>query len=89
MQIASTPPPIVTNALPQDVVAKAVPNIQAMVPLIANAVAPSPKSEKFNQVRGDKEKRNREDHAERGEEDDPENGASSDGDRGKSVNISV
>ena len=56
MQIPSIPPPVITNALPQDVVAKAVPNAQAMAPLVQNAVAPPPKSEKFNQSRSNKDR---------------------------------
>jgi hypothetical protein len=49
MQIPSVPPPILTNALPQDVAAKAVPNVQAAAPLIQNAVAQAPKGEKSDQ----------------------------------------
>jgi len=56
VQIPSIPPPVITNALPQDVVAKAVPNAQAMAPLVQNAVAPPPKSEKFNQSRSNKDR---------------------------------
>jgi hypothetical protein len=70
MQIASVPPPIVTNnALPQDVAAKAVPNMQATAPLIQNSVAPSPKSEKFGKDR-DQKGRNRDRNDERGKEGD-------------------
>jgi hypothetical protein len=56
MQIPSIPPPIIANALPQDVAAKAVPNTQAMAPLVQHAVEPTPKSEKFNEVRRNKDR---------------------------------
>ena len=81
MQIPSIPPPIVTNSLPQDVTAKAVPNIQAMAPLVQNAVAPTPKSEKFNQSRSNKDKAKSSDkNNHKGNKED---------DRGSSVNIRV
>jgi hypothetical protein len=55
MDVTSVPPPIiVNNTLPQDIAAKAVPNAQAMVPLVQNAVDPAPKTEKFNAARRDK-----------------------------------
>jgi hypothetical protein len=83
MQIPSIPPPIVTNALPQDIAAKAVPNTQAMAPLVQNAVDPAPKSEKFNEIRRNKEKTKNDRGDKRGqrEENDKE------GDH--SVNISI
>jgi len=57
MDVTSVPPPIiVNNTLPQDIAAKAVPNAQAMVPLVQNAVDPAPKTEKFNAARRDKKK---------------------------------
>ena len=56
MQIPPIPPPITAHALPQDVTTKAVPNIQAMAPLVQNAVAPTPKAEKFYQTRDNKNK---------------------------------
>ena len=76
MQIPSIPPPIVSNALPQDVVSKAVPNIQAMAPLVQNAVAPTPKAEKFNRTRddNDRSKGRRGDHRDDAEEADKEGG---------------
>ena len=62
MQIPSIPPPIVTNTLPQDIVAKAVPNMQAAPPLVQRAVDPAPKSEKFNQTRSNKDRSKGGDH---------------------------
>ncbi len=56
MQIPPIPPPVTANPLSHDVTTKAVPNIQAMAPLVQNAVAPTPKSEKFNQTRDNKDK---------------------------------
>ncbi len=79
MQVPSVPLPIVTNALPQEAVAKAVPNVQAMAPLLANAVAPAPKSEKSNQSRGNKDRK---------KEENPDGGGDK-GNRGGSVNIRV
>jgi hypothetical protein len=74
MQVPSIPTPIVTNALPQDIAAKAVPHTQAVAPLVKNAIAPTPKSEKFNEIRGnrDKPKGNRGENKNRREEDDKE-----------------
>ena len=74
MQVPSIPLPIIANALPQDIAAKAVPHAQAVAPLVQNAVAPTPKSEKFNAVRPNKDKP-RKDRGEKGdqrEEDDKE-----------------
>lgn len=83
MQIPSMPPPIVTNALPQDVVAKAVPGMQATAPLIQTAVSPTPKSEKFNQTRRNKD-RSSDESEEEGQR------SKEEGDKGEhSVNISV
>jgi hypothetical protein len=70
MQIPSIPPPIVTNTLPQDIVAKAVPNMQAAPPLVQRAIDPSPKSEKFNQTRSNRDRSKGGDHSP-GEDDDP------------------
>lgn len=83
MQVPSIPIPIVPNALPQDIAAKAVPNTQAMAPLVQNAVDPTPKSEKFNEVRRKKDepKDRREGRKDQREEDDKE------GDH--TVNISI
>jgi hypothetical protein len=82
MQIPSIPPPIVTNTLAQDVVAKAVPNVQAAPPLMQRAIDPSPKSEKFNQTRSNK------DRAKGGGRNNSEGGDGEDK-RGGSVNIRV
>ena len=78
MQIPSVPPPIVTNTLPQDVVNKAVPNLQALAPLTPDPVTASPKSEKSNQSRSNGERRKNGDRGEGGK-----------GKRGGSVNIRV
>jgi len=87
MQVPSVPPPIVTNnVLPQDVVSKAVPNVQAMAPLIANAVAPSPKSEKSNQSRSNK---NRDSSSEDHHPDPDTDGPDDKNKRGGSVNIRI
>jgi len=85
MQIPSIPPPIIPTALPQDVVNKAVPNPQAVQPLVQNSVDPAPKSEKSNQSH-DKEERSS--HRDRKQSSD---GRHSDEDKDKehSVNISV
>ncbi|MFA5041619.1 MAG: hypothetical protein WC464_08310 [Bdellovibrionales bacterium] len=56
MQVPSVPPPIFTNTLPQDVAAKAVPNAQAVAPLVPRAVDPAHKDERFNEVRRKEEK---------------------------------
>ncbi|MGB9153411.1 MAG: hypothetical protein WCD70_10035 [Alphaproteobacteria bacterium] len=84
MQIPSIPPPIVTNALSQDVVARAVPNVQAAQPILQNAVAATLKSEKSTDSRSNNDKG-------RGgkERDQREDDESPDDKRGQSVNISV
>ena len=56
MQIASIPPPILTSVLPQDAANKAVPNVQAVAPLLPSAVNPAAKTEKFRQTRGNKDR---------------------------------
>ena len=82
MQIPSIPAPIVTNILPQDVVNKAVPNVQAAPPLLQNAVDPSRKSEKFNQTRSNKDRAKGGGRA-------PQGDTGGGDDRGGSVNIKV
>ncbi|MDR3451023.1 MAG: hypothetical protein P4M15_14995 [Alphaproteobacteria bacterium] len=84
MQIASVPPPLMTNALPQDMAAKAVPNLQAMAPLVQNAVDPSPKSEKNSHSRSNHDRGK---GGGRGEGGDAKNGKTDK--RGGSVNIRV
>ena len=88
MQIPTIQPPLMTNIQPQDVATKVVPNVQAVAPLQANAVAPAPKSEKSNQLQTekDKDKRKRETSAAHEEEPAQDTG---DENRGHSVNISV
>ena len=79
MQIPTIPPPIITNALPQDITAKVVPNVQAAA-LLADAVAPPPKGERSNQSRTNNERtEERRKKGDRGEK----------GKRGSSVNIRV
>jgi hypothetical protein len=81
MQIPSLPPPLMGNTLPQDIVAKAVPNLQAAPPLLQRAINPAPKSEKNNQSRNNKDRRNG------GGREEKEPGAENKG--GHSVNIKV
>ena len=82
MQIPPIPPPV-GHALPQDVVTKAVPHVQAMAPLIQNAVDPAAKAEKFNETRSNKDKsKNRRDNERPRREDGEEKDA-------HTVNISV
>jgi hypothetical protein len=57
MQVPSVPPPVVATALPQEIAAKAVPHMQAAAPLLQTAVTPTPKDEKLNSVRRDKNSR--------------------------------
>jgi hypothetical protein len=56
MQIASIPPPILTASLPQEVANKAVPNVQAVAPLLQSAVNPTAKTDKFRQTRNNQER---------------------------------
>jgi hypothetical protein len=74
MQVPSIPIPVIANALPQDIAAKAVPNTQAMAPLVQNAIDPTHKDEKFNEVRRKKDdsKDKRGDKRGQREEDDKE-----------------
>ena len=58
MQVPTIPPPIIASALPQDVVTKAVPNVQAMAPLVQNAVDPTPKAEKSTSYKEKEKGRN-------------------------------
>ncbi len=85
MQIPSIPPPIVTNTLPQDVAAKAVPVIQAAAPLAHNPVLPGAKADKFSDKGGDKDRHKRHPGQQTGE-----NGESDENnERGGSLNIRV
>ena len=89
MQIPSIPPPIITNPLPQEAVAKAVTVIQTAAPLLQKAVTQAPKSEKFNETRRDK-KQGGDEEPDTGHKEsraDKEDGA--EGNRGQTVNISV
>jgi hypothetical protein len=88
VQVPSIPPPIVTNAQPQDVAAKAVPSIQALAPLVHNPVVETPKSENFNETRSNKDRnKGRDGRKDPSDEDDAKKG---DGDsRGNSLNIRV
>jgi len=83
MQVPSIPPPIVTNTLPQDIAAKAVPTAQAVAPLVQRAIDPAHKDEMFNTVQQpkDKPKKGRGEKRNQREEDDKE------GDH--AVNISI
>ena len=83
MQVPSIPPPIVTNVLPQDVVTKVVSNVQAVAPLLQNAVAPTPKTEKSNQSRSNKERAKGGGHGEADEE------KAGDSKRGSNINLRV
>ncbi|MFA4995269.1 MAG: hypothetical protein WC521_08220 [Bdellovibrionales bacterium] len=56
MQVPPIPPPLIAAPLPQEAATKAVPNSQAVAPLIQHAVDPTKKTERFNEVRHDKEK---------------------------------
>jgi hypothetical protein len=77
MQVPPIPAPVLPGALPQDAVAKTLPQIQAQsgAPVIQRAVDPSPRSERGKKSRsnGDKGK----------------GGSSGGGQRGGSVNIRV
>jgi len=85
MQIPSIPMPTVTSAVPQDLAAKAVPNVQATQPLIQNAVGQSPKNEKSHHSRSNKE-RGRDG---RGDGDQKSDSGGDEDHRGSSINISV
>ena len=89
MQILSVPPPIITNALHQDAAAKAVPHVQAAAPLIQNAVAPPPKSEKFNQTRSGKDRDKGGDPDEDRPESDDKDDNKKEGENGNTINIRV
>jgi hypothetical protein len=91
MQIPSIPPPILTSNIQQDVVAKAVPNIQAAPPLLQRAIDPPPKSEKFNQTRSnrDRSQGGDSDPDDRGPDDKGSDDRDGDDKRGSSVNIRV
>lgn len=88
MEIPPIPPPVVNPLISQDVVAKAVPHVQANNPLLASAVAPAPKGEKSNLVDRDKEKQRRRQKAE-ADSAKTEAEPSEDGQRGGTLNISV
>jgi hypothetical protein len=75
MQVPSIPPPLVAYSLPQEIASKAVPHAQAVAPLSQNAVAPTPKAEKFNTVRRNKnDSRNRNQNRDHQPEDKDESG---------------
>jgi hypothetical protein len=78
MQVAPLPIPVLSTALPQDAVARAIPQVQAQAaaPLLQRAVDPSPSSE-----RGQKSKTNQEKAA--------GGKGGGDGKRGGTVNIRV
>jgi hypothetical protein len=82
MQIPSVPPPLITNPSPQDLAAKAIPQTQAVAPLVARAVNAPPKSEKSNQNRSNKDKGHQEDP-----QADKKNGGENE--RGSAVNFDV
>jgi hypothetical protein len=84
MQVPSIPPPIVANTVPQELASKAVPNTQAVAPLVQHAVDPTHKTERFNEVvRREKDKHKKE----RGKEPDQDKEDDKEGDH--AVNISI
>ena len=86
MQIPSLPPPLLTNPLPQDVAGKVVHHAQATPPLIHRPVDPSPKSEKFSDSTGNKDKNK---NRRRSDDNDPSSERKAKDERGGSLNIKV
>jgi hypothetical protein len=76
MQVTSLPTPVIPNAMPQEAVAKTMPNVvaQASPPLIQRAVDPSSKAERGQQSRSNRDKAK---------------GGGKEGERGRSINFRV
>lgn len=74
MQVPTIPPPIITSTLPQEIAARAVPNVQAVTPLAQNAVDPTAKPQKFNDAGRDKQNPERDDEENRKEGEDKDGG---------------
>ncbi|MDD3029161.1 MAG: hypothetical protein PHS57_02630 [Alphaproteobacteria bacterium] len=65
MQVPVIPPPLVSNALSQEIAAQAAPTHQAVQPLSQNAVDPTPKAENVDKVNRKKEDDGREERRKR------------------------